>query len=346
MNILETASQKPQQNLGFVPRLESLRGLAAVSIVAYHGVNGFYDTKATGLSAVILFFVLSGFVLARSLTKNRNPVEFVRARLFRLYPAAISTVLLFTFLHFQFGLYDGRDFSAVNVSMNALMLRSDINGPMWSMTVEIVAIPVVLVAFWMCEHFGPRSTIPVIAILFGLSFSGEYSKLLGGVTNLAPLYGFVVGLALHFAGPLMVESFGSRRGLAAVLACSVLLICGVRGQPPLIVFVEIAASGVLISLVAFDPQSRLFAFLDLRPVRFIGRISYSFYLLHMIGLALALHVVTIQDAPLLSVVLGSILGIFFTIPMAWLSWRFVEVPFIERRKRSPRFRPASNSAPA
>src|ERR1700760_606449 len=113
----------------FLPRLESLRGVAAVSVVAYHTFGRFSDTNVTGMAPVVMFFVLSGFVLARSLANNADPVRFFRHRLFRLFPAAASTVLLLTFLYFQFGFFVGFPgrFDPMNVVLNGLMIRHDIN---------------------------------------------------------------------------------------------------------------------------------------------------------------------------------------------------------------------------
>ena len=50
-----------RDRLGFLPRLEALRGIAAVAVVGYHAHN---DEVVTGMAPVVLFFVLSGFVLA------------------------------------------------------------------------------------------------------------------------------------------------------------------------------------------------------------------------------------------------------------------------------------------
>ena len=86
------------EKLPFLPRLESLRGLAAVSVVAYHAYGMKNETAVTGLAPVILFFVLSGFVLARSLHNNPSILAYFRNRVFRLFPAAASTVLLLTAL--------------------------------------------------------------------------------------------------------------------------------------------------------------------------------------------------------------------------------------------------------
>jgi hypothetical protein len=68
--------------MAFIPRLESLRGIAALAVVSYHVWGQFSDTPSAGwdaaafyalarlsngTGAVVGFFVISGFVLARSL---------------------------------------------------------------------------------------------------------------------------------------------------------------------------------------------------------------------------------------------------------------------------------------
>jgi exopolysaccharide production protein ExoZ len=279
----------PSEKLPFLPRLESLRGLAAVSVVAYHAYDMRNETAVTGLAPVILFFVLSGFVLARSLHNNPSILAYFRNRVFRLFPAAASTVLLLTILFYRYGFFVGiqASFDWPNVILNALMIRSDIDGVMWSMTVECFATPLILGCFLACKRFGPAPLITLAALLLGLSFWGPYVHLLGGGTNLAPLYAFVTGVLLHFA---VVDGYRVRHvAIGILMAVFVLVICGIRKQTALLLLAESLASGALILLVATNATNKLFAVLDLPPVRFVGRISYSFYLLHVIGLSLALR---------------------------------------------------------
>ncbi len=139
--------------MGFVPRIESLRGIAALTVVAAHVWGQFSDAPSAGwdaavfhglkglsngTGAVVGFFVISGFVLARSLEANADPSRYFRHRIFRLFPAAVAVVALFTALHQWFGIYvayEG-DFRPGNVLLNMLMIRTDINAIMWSMKVE------------------------------------------------------------------------------------------------------------------------------------------------------------------------------------------------------------------
>ncbi|MFT4116528.1 acyltransferase family protein [Bradyrhizobium sp.] len=323
------------QKLEFLPRLEALRGLAAVSVVAYHASARLTDTYVTGMAPVVLFFVLSGFVLARSLARRDDIVEFLCQRIFRLFPAAIAVVLLLTALHAAFGFYLGfePDFSPFNVLLNALMIRHDINGPMWSMMVEWFATPVIILAFFGARRFGPGLLIAAIAVLFGLSFIGPYAHLLGGYSNLAPLHAFVLGVLIHVAGRQLVDTIGRWHVVTAAGACVLLLYCGLQKQTAPVILLEACSSGLLIALIAFSPAQRGFRLLDRPAIAFFGRISYSFYLLHMIGLSLAARIGTIAGWPIASIVLTTILCVLLTAPMAWVSWRFIEKPFIAIGRR-------------
>ena len=320
--LLMGASEKP----GFLPRLESLRGIAAVAVVGYHAYALCNETVVTGMGPVALFFVLSGFVLARSLEKNASPLTFFRHRIFRLLPAATSTVLLLTALYWQFGFLVGYlAFHPINILLNALMIRSDINPIMWSMTVECASTPLILGCFFAHKEFGRASLLVLCVILFGLSFYGPYVHLLGGFTNLSPLYAFVIGVLLHF----MVMQ-GSKQGwetIWAALSFALVVVCWLRKQTSIVLFLETIGSGTLIFLIAANSGHRLFAALDTAVVRFFGRISYSFYLLHPIGLSLARHTVPPSS------ILYFVFAVAYTAPIAWLSWRFIEKPFISLGRR-------------
>jgi peptidoglycan/LPS O-acetylase OafA/YrhL len=347
------------KKLNFLPRIESLRGLAALMVVSYHVSGQFQGSPfsnwldgyafqtisaaSNGIGAVVVFFVLSGFVLARSLDNNPNALTFLRSRFFRLLPAASTVVALLTVLHWRFGIYVGYEasFDPLEVILNMLMIRSDINGVMWSMTVECVATPLILLSVWLIRWHGALPLWSLIAVLFGLSFWGPYVHLLGGFTNLASMYAFVAGVLLHFRGQRIVSPLSPRAATAAgVLAIALFLYCGMKKQTAPILLLECLSASILVVLIAWRPGFSLFNLLDSGLARFYGRISYSFYLLHPLGILFASRLLDpiVEQSPGLSVSLKvlvtTFLSISLTTPCAWLSWRLIESPFIRLGKRA------------
>jgi peptidoglycan/LPS O-acetylase OafA/YrhL len=341
----------------FLPRLESLRCVAALTVVGYHvggqlsgglAYSRFDDIAwrtihalSNGLGAVVTFFVLSGFVLARSLDGNFDPVRFFRNRVFRLFPAAMAVVALFTALHWQFGLFVGYEasFDLLEVILNLLLVRSDINGVMWSVTVECAATPLILLSVWLFRKYGERPHWVLVAVLLALSSWGPYVHLLGGFTNLAPLYAFVVGVLLHFRGARITSLLSPRlAAFAGFSAIALFWFCGSRTQSALIILLECLSAATLIGLITWHPATSLFKPLDFALVRFYGRISYSFYLLHPLGILFAFRILApltlnARGLPLsITVIFMTLVSILFTTPLAYLSWRFIETPGIRRGK--------------
>jgi peptidoglycan/LPS O-acetylase OafA/YrhL len=108
--------------------LEALRGLAAVSVLLWHSMLGFYPARAGnvpgldpasainlkfwfglvyGTSSVSFFFVLSGFVLTRHLFVSGDASQIYRNAIKRLprlaFPVVVTVVL--SYLAFRFNLY-------------------------------------------------------------------------------------------------------------------------------------------------------------------------------------------------------------------------------------------------
>lgn len=324
-------------NSVFLPRLEAMRGYAAVSVLVFHACMMSWETVSTGMAPVVVFFVLSGFLLARSLDRDSDPVTFVRHRLFRLLPAAVATVLLLTLAYRTLGFYVGflPSFEPLNVILNALLIKSDINGVMWSLTVECVAVPVILMSHRLLKRHGATPVWILVAILFALAFWGPYVHLLGGFSNLAPLYAFVVGLLLQSGGSAMSKA--SQSSWATFVATAAFIVMGtvaVRKQTAVTIAFETLCASALVCIAAFGPRKLavLWPF-DLDIARFYGRISYSFYLLHMIGLSIAARLLPFDQQPVIRAATLFMVALVITTPAAWLMWRFVEVPFIELGRR-------------
>ena len=124
-------------------------------------------------------------------------------------------------------------------------------------------------------------------------------------------------------------------------AFAVMFIVAIRKQTAVTIAFETLCASVLICLAAFGPRTlAVLRPFDLDVIRFYGRISYSFYLLHMIGLAIAARLLPFDQQPVARAAILFLAGVLITTPVAWLMWRFVEVPFIELGRRRLVTKPA------
>ena len=152
--------------------LDLLRLIAAFSVFYFHVVLLWYPQANSDLlvrfghRAVIVFFVLSGYVIAYStLRKERDPQGYVLSRLSRLYsvllPALVWTALLQivgTHLNPAPYLQIDRGHDVLRYGIVALFLQSawtlnispPTNGPFWSLCHE----------FWYYSLFGAAVLIP------------------------------------------------------------------------------------------------------------------------------------------------------------------------------------------
>ena len=87
-----------------IPQLDALRGIAAVTVVCHHWWAIYrsapppwiFRPLVTGREAVILFFVLSGFVLSLPIWNNRQAPypEYLLRRIFRIYVPFVFALVL------------------------------------------------------------------------------------------------------------------------------------------------------------------------------------------------------------------------------------------------------------
>lgn len=330
----------------FIPRLESLRGVAAVLVGVYHCAcmflpfpnSGAYRPIfgfANGLGCVVVFFVISGYVLTRSLDNSAGPHwwKFMRNRAFRLLPAAIVVVGLLTFLHERYGFYVGFEasFTPLNVLLNMLLLKSDINGVMWSLTVELAATPLIFVSVLAYRRWGRRPLLLAVLILFAMSFVGQYRDMIGA--NLAPLYAFLVGVLVHFEGPRLVRGMSSKFGTGIAIAGTVLfLVAGMLKQDSgFMVLLDCLGGGMLVVAISQFQNLAILRPLDWPVARLYGRISYSYYLLHMIFISLVLMIggTLLKDlSPLGTAAALSLVTMLATALPAFVLYLAVEIPGI------------------
>jgi peptidoglycan/LPS O-acetylase OafA/YrhL len=322
-----------------------------------HAFN-YYDTPNwlhsaalvfNGRAAVVIFFVLSGYVLTRSLRKSdfslASVLRFYVQRLFRIYPAiwaASSLGLLYLLvLHWRIPVADvspyvRHEFRADR--MDALHIIASFAGmlafiipQLWSIFVEIVASAVLPVIAFLTFH--RRSWLAgLLAAALLVSYTvGPYTYYLVGLY----FVDFVAGAVMAMPGSPAPALF--RNVPAPILVGFGLLALSLTQFIPLGYYdpsanvIEIAlATMVIATLVYAERRVRI---LSARWMVLVGDISYSIYLLHYVVLCVLATLFTVLQAQtgihpnivVMSVVLACTTAIF-TCPLAWLSFTYVEKP--------------------
>ena len=131
--------------------LDALRGLAALSVVLFHyttrydALTGRAGAAAGGFAwgeyGVDLFFMLSGFVILRSLDRTKFGSDFFVGRFARLYPAYWAAAAITFSAVSLFGL-PGQEVGCGEAVLNATMLQRlfearHIDGVYWSLEAEL-----------------------------------------------------------------------------------------------------------------------------------------------------------------------------------------------------------------
>lgn len=103
-SIISSHSAKPSTK--FFPTLEAVRGLAAAYVVAHHISSNLLGLQQTligqpfrfGLEAVLVFFLLSGFVISHATESNPdidlNWKKYFFLRIRRIYPIFVISLFL------------------------------------------------------------------------------------------------------------------------------------------------------------------------------------------------------------------------------------------------------------
>lgn len=276
--------------------LDGLRGIAAIWVVVFHFTFGVrtrigqlpdelidqiapWRFNLEGLFAVELFFIISGYVIFMTLKNCRSIADFALSRFARLYPGFWCAVSISYVIILLFPL-PSQDVPWWKFAANLTMLHLYFGVPSledvyWSLAVEFGFYVMIGIVFacgqlhrinsiglvWLFAAFVAIKLLPQIGIVLPWRMT----------TALGLRYA-----SLFFAGILFYQVWSSRltRGrLVLLLFCylerivfepilTVVLVTGVFG----IVIVAVSGAGTILRSA---------------PLRFLGAISYSLYLIHM-----------------------------------------------------------------
>jgi peptidoglycan/LPS O-acetylase OafA/YrhL len=358
-------------------QLDGLRGYAAVAVVIFHTildrdptqnvrivrttfqeVHGAYDlvTKlvfmvVNGETAVVTFFVLSGAVLFESLRQRHagagaTALGFSIRRLLRLYPTffvALAGCLA------AFALVGAWSFASAHFWPNALLHDFSILGASWTLQVEFLAIPFILLGFWGHKRFGVIGIAGAYALVAALLC----------VPWLAAHFIYYQRLLSCFAlGLLVPTALGAAIAKRAPAAAGLLILVGalaarhVMGLHWWSMDTEQILAALLVTLLYYGRAGSLGRILDLPLSQYLGRLSYSIYLFNVIYIILVEHwtqgVAVTSRHPLEFGLLLAVPTVAAAILTAHWSEIALERPCVALGRRLTRFsiRPAPSQAAA
>lgn len=334
--------------------IDGLRALAVIAVIFFHaGIPPF----SGGFTGVDVFFVISGYlitgILLNDISRDRFSIAyFYERRVRRILPALFAVLIFASIATYwllppeQFREFAESLISTVSFSSNALFWTQSgyFRAPAelkpllhtWSLAVEEQFYLFYPLFLWLISRYFRKRYRTVLLVVLCLSFalniwgvrhfqnatfylspSRAWELLLGGLLAIPAIPGIrdrraanvlgILGLGLTVYGFVMLSRASLFPGFNALY--------------PTVGTALIVYSGT-------ETSTLVSAFLGLRPVAFVGLISYSLYLWHWVLLVVAKYYVA--PHPLTGWEITGILMASFA--LAAFSWKFIENPF---RGRTP-----------
>lgn len=347
--------EKPKE---FFYQLESLRGIAAILVIAFHCVYFFEPFKHVmlfnkGYVMVDMFFVLSGFVIynnyANAINTYHQFKNFLFLRIGRVYPLHFFTTIIWLFapiLEYLTGDYGLKksSFSLLNTISNFLLIHNwgfkdfyALNAPSWSISTELFAyIYFAFFLFLLKKYFK-------IMLFLTLLLAGIWVAVLDKDNLFIPLsrclYSFAIGCFVSILYKKISIAQLSKiipKPWILLLTTIILLEYFFRNWDlkEYILF-PLASALLILSLLVF-PRSNIVKFLERPFLIRLGTLSYSMYMVH--GIAITLFVRIFKKLRIdLDNLWGSLFLILFifvgTYVLSKITYKYIEKMYRDRVRR-------------
>jgi peptidoglycan/LPS O-acetylase OafA/YrhL len=325
-----------------------LRIIAALQVVASH--TAFLLKISTpswwwlvdAFPGVPIFFAISGYLISASYERSKSLQGYARNRVLRIFPGLWACVLVTipVAMYFGFDFFHLTGFLWVIAQFSGLIYTpgfldnfgfGSYNGSLWTIPIELQFYCLLPVVYFACSRFAHFTKtlvgLWVIFLVFALIFRPMLGSLEGEPLGLKLLrYSFIPHFYIFLFG-VMLQRFR---------VCESSLIKG-KAILWLVLYVGLMyflprsdLKNVLSPLVlALVVVSVAYSAVNLSHTLLRGNdLSYGLYIYH--GLLLNIFV---EIGMMRSPAFGFLLALLATC-LAMLSWRFVEKPFLRKKKQS------------
>ncbi|MBI1425229.1 MAG: acyltransferase family protein [Gammaproteobacteria bacterium] len=267
--------------------LDAFRGLAALSVVLFHYTTLYnerigYDAKLPfyfpyGGYGVNLFFMISGFVIFLTLKRCRHHTDFIVSRFSRIYPSYWLAVI-FTATVVNAYTLTSLHRTTSEIALNLTMLQGytevrHVDGVYWTLSYELLFYTFMYLIYRF--KFLNRIT-SIIFIWLSLQLASILIERYTGWFPWKITLFFILGyIHLFAAGILFLKLYeGEKNNSIYLLLLYCLLIQWVKGDNIESIFV----SAFFVLFMFF--VNGWVKFIAIRPLLFLGAISYPLYLIH------------------------------------------------------------------
>ncbi len=266
-----------------IKELDALRGLAALAVVFFHYTaqfdklfghsNALSWSMPYGDLGVHLFFMISGFVIFLTLDRVKKPFDFVISRFSRLYPAYWLAIILTTAVVWTYGL-EGQEVKTLYTVINFSMLQGifelpDVDGVYWTLMYELIFYILIFTVYKL--GYLKHITLFIITALL-LNITNSFTNIIPWKIQLFLLlqYNHLFGAGIIF---YLLQRDGNK-----MIYFATLLLCLVAqwSQGHFIASAVISCFFLLFLLFTYQKLT----FIAIKPLVWLGSISYSLYLLH------------------------------------------------------------------
>ena len=336
---------------GRIERIDALRGVAALCVCVQHIVHPIIVNLATPATAgallsavsvarfdlgrygVILFFLISGYVIPFSLRDEHALPRFVVTRALRLYPAFWLSVVAVVAT-------DTAVPTAAQVAANLTMAptllgQAPLSGVYWTLFVEL--------AFYsLCAMLFAAGLLRRSGVVFALGLACAVAPLAGIVLRRSGVQVPIAYLAAHlsflFTGTLLRVA-NDQRGWGVAARALALTLVALAAMPVLAaqpdgsftrstpVGVTLAGAAAVATFLALHRRGGAASPALLR----LGTLSYSIYLFHIPVMRVVERI--IPPAGALAAAMFFTVTLFATLGLATAVYTWVERPMINRGRR-------------
>ena len=323
-----------------IAALDGLRGIAALIVVISHfsnetGLFGGILGWGGGQTGVMLFFVLAGFLITHlhigEQFNVKNVGSYAIKRIARVYPffvlvAALPALLIY--LKFPGSVAMG-DINTIPIYLRQIFLLERGSNVFWTIQIEILFYAC-FVGIWAVHRGIDRPAVTLVMILSCL-----VGLALHGFKFSVPFFGYLHYFLAGVASSLIVQLSAASAYRSQILSCvgvgllaslpltfpKVCLLLTGKEIDSWVSLIVLAQISILFNLALRDRRF-LQAALSNKLLVWVGKVSYSIYLLHYFILAALVSWTVPRDHYALSFVvfIVSVLGV------AALSHKYLERP--------------------